>query len=473
MKSRPIGPGQNILASQNNDRRDDARGGGFLLPHQQLGVLALGTEPTNGQVVPIVINGTTIAATAVTTIGSTANNVLIGGSALAFVTNLVNFLRRPDLTTSTQVAASSANQSLLQYVGWAWPGSSTNIVPFSLNKNVNGLADIETSFNITGMTVTSGTWTAQTMELYIEDGTYYIGTTRVLFTGGSTPTFTAPASHPRIDIVTADSSGTIAVTTGTESVTPSAPTYPTNKVVICEVYHVVGETGIFDLENQQSGQGYIYNDVRVIVAPPYISSASQVASGLFILDPGSEVQGNVLYYNGSNWVLLAPGTSGFYLQTQGASANPQWAAFNVPEASGTDTGPTLTTATPTVTHTITHGLGKRPQFITATVSGMNAPIPSGSGSVTEAGYGWIFLDTNGNPQGGISMKINSASGVVNAITISSNSVSASGSSSGGTGTSSMTVQNVTNTTFDIVYSASVSAGSFSFAIGSMNWMVFG
>jgi hypothetical protein len=37
-------------------------------------------------------------------------------------------------------------------------------------------------------------------------------------------------------------------------------------------------------------------------------------------------QGDVLYYNGSNWVNLAPGTSGHYLQTQGAGANPQWAA---------------------------------------------------------------------------------------------------------------------------------------------------
>src|ERR1039458_8644330 len=131
MKSKPIGAGQTILASQNNDKRDDARGGSFLLAHQQLGALALGTLPSNGQVVPIVINGTTITVTAVTSIGSTANNVLIGGSALAFVTNLLNFLRRPDLTTSTQVAASSANQTLLSYVGWGWPGSSTNIVPRS------------------------------------------------------------------------------------------------------------------------------------------------------------------------------------------------------------------------------------------------------------------------------------------------------------------------------------------------------
>jgi hypothetical protein len=40
--------------------------------------------------------------------------------------------------------------------------------------------------------------------------------------------------------------------------------------------------------------------------------------------PGSPVQGDVLYYNGSAWTRLAPGTSGQYLKTQGAAANPVW-----------------------------------------------------------------------------------------------------------------------------------------------------
>jgi len=39
----------------------------------------------------------------------------------------------------------------------------------------------------------------------------------------------------------------------------------------------------------------------------------------------SGVQGDVLYHNGSDWVVLEAGNSGQYLQTQGGSANPQWA----------------------------------------------------------------------------------------------------------------------------------------------------
>lgn len=40
--------------------------------------------------------------------------------------------------------------------------------------------------------------------------------------------------------------------------------------------------------------------------------------------PVNPVQGDVVYYNGTSWVNLAPGTSGQVLQTAGASANPSW-----------------------------------------------------------------------------------------------------------------------------------------------------
>ena len=49
------------------------------------------------------------------------------------------------------------------------------------------------------------------------------------------------------------------------------------------------------------------------------------STGQFI-DLASAAQGDVLYYNGTSYVRLAPGTSGQQLQTQGAGANPIWAA---------------------------------------------------------------------------------------------------------------------------------------------------
>lgn len=50
--------------------------------------------------------------------------------------------------------------------------------------------------------------------------------------------------------------------------------------------------------------------------------------GTLMLEPGSEAQGDVLYHNGTLWTRLAAGTSGYFLQTSGAGANPAWA--NVP-----------------------------------------------------------------------------------------------------------------------------------------------
>jgi hypothetical protein len=41
---------------------------------------------------------------------------------------------------------------------------------------------------------------------------------------------------------------------------------------------------------------------------------------------GSAAQGDILYRGASSWARLSAGTSGQFLQTQGAGANPQWAA---------------------------------------------------------------------------------------------------------------------------------------------------
>lgn len=53
------------------------------------------------------------------------------------------------------------------------------------------------------------------------------------------------------------------------------------------------------------------------------------SSGLLI-SVTSQAQGDILYFNGTSWVRLAAGTTGYYLQTQGAAANPQWAAAGIP-----------------------------------------------------------------------------------------------------------------------------------------------
>ena len=231
------------------------------MAHQQLGYYSLGTNPSNGQVINVIVNGTTIALTAVSAIGSAAGNFLIAGTAAATLQNALNLLQNPWTTNPTQVALTLANQELLAYVGFALSG--TTLTAYSLNTTLQAPL---TSYNGT-TTFTSGSWTAQTMQLYVEPGVFYINGTQVKFLGGSTPTVTAPVSHPRIDLLTINSSGSLAWTTGTESASPVPPTYPVFTFVpICELYNVVGETALYDLMNQQSGQGYIQADVRAFPA---------------------------------------------------------------------------------------------------------------------------------------------------------------------------------------------------------------
>lgn len=61
---------------------------------------------------------------------------------------------------------------------------------------------------------------------------------------------------------------------------------------------------------------------------------------------GTPAQGDILYYNGSTWARLAAGTSGHFLKTQGASANPTW-------ASATATAPPRCRVRRTASQTIT------------------------------------------------------------------------------------------------------------------------
>jgi hypothetical protein len=51
-----------------------------------------------------------------------------------------------------------------------------------------------------------------------------------------------------------------------------------------------------------------------------------------------QVQGSILYYNGTSWVQLSPSTEGFTLTTHGSGNNPTWTA---------STGIPLSTTTPT------------------------------------------------------------------------------------------------------------------------------
>lgn len=100
------------------------------------------------------------------------------------------------------------------------------------------------------------------LTLEVLAGAATFATTFLSFAGGNTPSITAPAANPRIDIICIDNTGTITRTAGVEAGSPVAPAVPINSIPLCSVYCVVGMTTVRDNDDQVAGQGYILNDLR-------------------------------------------------------------------------------------------------------------------------------------------------------------------------------------------------------------------
>lgn len=91
------------------------------------------------------------------------------------------------------------------------------------------------------------------------DRAYVSGNTALDYAGGNSGTFSNPPTtgYKKIDILTLDSSGTLGITAGTEhATTPVPPTYPSDKIVLAEIYLREGGTVIKNTDD--STNGYIY-----------------------------------------------------------------------------------------------------------------------------------------------------------------------------------------------------------------------
>lgn len=97
----------------------------------------------------------------------------------------------------------------------------------------------------------------------------YVGNQPIEVDAQVSPTLTAPTSNPRIDILTIDSSGTLAWVEGTEASSPSVPwsSVAVNKIPIALVYCKTTMTKVLDYADKDTDtdQGYIYADVRPFV----------------------------------------------------------------------------------------------------------------------------------------------------------------------------------------------------------------
>lgn len=351
MRSFSVISGENALAQQFTNLRHDAKGGGFLLAHQTLGSFALGTNPADGKTLTLTINGTAVVFTFKSSLGASAGNVLIGGTAAATAANLLALLNQPQTTTSTGVALSAANQTLLSYLSYLL--NSTTLIVSSNNTSLYApLTSYSASTN-----ATSDSWTGNTMALAVEPGVVYVNGTRVIYSGGLTPTVSAPGANPRIDVLTIDSSGTLAWTTGSENASPTAPTYPANKVAICELYNVVSETVLYDNSNQTAGQGYVYNDVRPTLTIPLNLLA--VPSNILPDGDGTRNLGSASFrWNEGRFVTLYGNASNLT-----SIPSPNIASGTISDNTNVAISGGAGTNTDTV---VTYGLGRTPNTVTIT-----------------------------------------------------------------------------------------------------------
>jgi len=102
------------------------------------------------------------------------------------------------------------------------------------------------------------------LTVYVEAASFYINKTFIEFAGGNSPSFTAPATNPRIDLLTINASGVLVRTAGTEAASPVAPVVPDSQIPICQIYNRVSQTQIYDTD-QGAGKGYILKDTRPFV----------------------------------------------------------------------------------------------------------------------------------------------------------------------------------------------------------------
>jgi hypothetical protein len=142
---------------------------------------------------------------------------------------------------------------------------------------------------------------------------------------------------------------------------------------------------------------------------------------------------------------------------------------------GGDTA-TLNSHSASTTHTITHGLGRTVTMIKVWATLTPNGVP---GANTDVGYGIgeIMLDASGNILGGLQIAFYSGSSGVygNSLQVlasGSGQISASTETSGGVANMSITANNVTSTTFDIVYTVSDNGGAGAPTQNfTANWMV--
>jgi hypothetical protein len=145
-------------------------------------------------------------------------------------------------------------------------------------------------------------------------------------------------------------------------------------------FSLTGGTKTFTVDNSLTMVG---TDATTLTFPS--ASKTLLANDLSNLTLSGQTEGDIVYFNGSNWVRLGAGTSGYFLETQGTSANPVWASVS---AVGGMTNPMTTTG-----DMIYSSSGSTPARLADVAAGQ--PLLSGGISAAPDYAGYTFSGTGG------------------------------------------------------------------------------
>ena len=148
----------------------------------------------------------------------------------------------------------------------------------------------------------------------------------------------------------------------------------------------VGMTGVNEtiLQNQNGDGSWLASGS---VTPRTIAGGVTA-----LLDSIGTTQGDILYRNATEWVVLSPGTAGYVLATGGASANPSWVPGTGPASVADETiesnisGSSAAPSANTLTDILDYILGStRGAIIERGASGWTLIAPGAAGKVLTSG----------------------------------------------------------------------------------------
>lgn len=228
----------------------------------------------------------------------------------------------PDFGSATFSQTDASNNSGTMP---SWSGSAAPSTLDDAGRALQGAATREWNWRSYTLTAT-GTADAKVLSYSVAPAAYYNGQ-RFAFIANTTNTTSATLNVNSLGAKTIkkDVSGTLTNLAASDMVSGMFVEVAYNTAGDCFVWVNRGALPTFGALAALNTVGTSQIDALAVTTA---TIAANAVDGTKIA-LGSDAQGDVMYYDGTNWVRLAAGTSGQFLKTNGAGANPAWTSQTV------------------------------------------------------------------------------------------------------------------------------------------------